>query len=209
MIKEKNVIEFYVLCNKLKNVIRTGWNVQKERIESIAEHIYGTQMLAIAMYNEYDYELDISKVLYMLAVHELGEILIGDLTPFEITKEEKIKIEHEAVHKVLGKLVNAEKIESLFLEFDAKETKEANFAQQCDRLECDLQCRIYDEEHAVDLSKQENNVSFKNNEVQQLLKENSWSEMWLKYWQKHFDYDKNFMAVSNFALNNNICEDEE
>ena len=33
--------------------------------------------------------------------------------------------------------------------------------------------------------------------------------MWLKYWQKHFDYDKNFMAVSNFALNNNICEDEE
>ena len=25
--KEKNVIDFYVLCNRLKDVIRTGWKV--------------------------------------------------------------------------------------------------------------------------------------------------------------------------------------
>jgi 5'-deoxynucleotidase YfbR-like HD superfamily hydrolase len=43
MDKEKKVINYYVLCNKLKNVIRTGWkdrNVQKERLESVAEHIF-------------------------------------------------------------------------------------------------------------------------------------------------------------------------
>ena len=37
MSKEENVINYYVLCNKLKNVIRTGWkdwNVQKERNDS-------------------------------------------------------------------------------------------------------------------------------------------------------------------------------
>ena len=54
--KEQKVLEFYVLCNKLKNVIRTGWiewNVKRERIESIAEHVYGVQMLALAMYSEY------------------------------------------------------------------------------------------------------------------------------------------------------------
>ena len=40
--KEEKVINYYVLCNKLKNVIRTGWkdwNVQRERLESVAEHI--------------------------------------------------------------------------------------------------------------------------------------------------------------------------
>ena len=50
MNKAKNVVDFFVLCNKLKDVIRTGWknwNVKKERIESVAEHIYGVQMLAI------------------------------------------------------------------------------------------------------------------------------------------------------------------
>ena len=57
MQKEKNIINYYVLCNKLKNVIRTGWkdwNVQRERLESVAEHIFGVQMLAIAMKSEYD-----------------------------------------------------------------------------------------------------------------------------------------------------------
>ena len=98
--KEQNVIEYYVLCNKLKNVIRTGWldwNVKKERIESVAEHIYGTQMLALAIYSEYDYKIDIKKVILMLALHELEEIKIGDLTPFQITKEEKKKLGHIAV----------------------------------------------------------------------------------------------------------------
>ena len=81
MSKEENVIRYYVLCNKLKNVIRTGWkdwHVDRERIESVAEHIFGVQMLAIAMNSEYEYNVDISKVIMMLAVHELEEILIGD-----------------------------------------------------------------------------------------------------------------------------------
>ena len=74
MEKEKKVINYYVLCNKLKNVIRTGWkdwNVQRERLESVAEHIFGVQMLAIAMKSEYNYDVDISKVLMMIAIHEL------------------------------------------------------------------------------------------------------------------------------------------
>ena len=74
MEKEKNVINYYVLCNKLKNVIRTGWkdwNVQKERLESVAEHIFGVQMLAIAMKSEYNYDIDILKVIMMIAIHEL------------------------------------------------------------------------------------------------------------------------------------------
>ena len=83
MEKVKKVLNYYVLCNKLKNVIRTGWkiwNVKKDRLESIAEHVYGVQMLAIAMYSEYKYDIDIKKVIFMLAIHELEEIYIGDLT---------------------------------------------------------------------------------------------------------------------------------
>lgn len=94
MSKEENVIHYYVMCNKLKNVIRTGWKnwkVQRERIESVAEHIFGVQMLAIAMKSEYQYDVDIMKVIYMLAIHELGEVVIGDLTQFQISREEKEK----------------------------------------------------------------------------------------------------------------------
>ncbi len=43
-----NVIKFYVLCNKLKDIVRTGWlnwNVQAPRVESVAEHVYGCKCL--------------------------------------------------------------------------------------------------------------------------------------------------------------------
>ena len=208
MTKEQNVINYYVTCNKLKNVIRTGWkdwNVKRKRIESIAEHVYGVQMLAIAMKSEYQYDIDIMKVIFMIAIHELGESVIGDITMFQMSKEEKEAIEHEAVHNILGSLLDGEEIEALFLEFDEHKTKEAIFAYQCDKLECDLQSKLYNEEGCVDLNDQENNKTAQDPKVRELLeKGDSWSEMWLKFGQDKYPYDDNFMAVSNYAINNII-----
>ena len=213
MSKEENVINYYVLCNKLKNIIRTGWkdwNVERNRIESVAEHVYGVQMLAIAMKNEYQYSIDIMKVIFMLAIHEIGETVIGDLTRFQISKKEKEKLEHEAVSKILKNLLDGNQIEELFLEFDAGETEEAKFAYQCDKLECDLQCKLYDEENCVDLNNQEGNKTIDNKKVKELLESGeSWSSMWLKFGQSTYPYDSNFMAVSNFAITNEISNKKE
>lgn len=66
--RARSVVEYYVLCNKLKNIIRTGWkkwNVNRDRIESVAEHIFGVQSLAIAMYSQYKYDIDLYKGLYL------------------------------------------------------------------------------------------------------------------------------------------------
>ena len=206
--REEKVINYYCLCNKLKNTIRTGWkkwNVQRNRIESVAEHIFGTQMLAIAMKSEYQYDVDIMKVIYMLAIHELGEIIINDLTPFDISIKKKEEIEHKAVHDILKELIDGEEIEKLFLEFDAHQTKESIFAFQCDKLECDLQCKLYDQENCVDLKKQPNNEIMDDELVRKMVsKGDSCSSMWLEYGQIKYPYDENFKAVSNYAKNNKI-----
>ncbi len=208
MSKEENVIKFYVLCNRLKNVIRTGWkdwHVKRERIESVAEHVYSVQMLALAIYKEYQYNIDITKVIMMLAIHEIGETVIGDLTQFEISKEEKEKLEHNAVHKILNEVLDAKDIEDLFLEFDEGQTKEAIFAYHCDKLEWDLQAKLYGEEGCVDLTKQEGNKAFYDKNVQRLLKkEKTWEKMCLSFGQERYNYDGNFKAISNYAKNNSI-----
>ena len=208
MSKEQKVINYYVLCNKLKNIIRTGWidwKVKSERIESVAEHIYGVQMLAIAMKSEYQYDVDLMKVIFMLAIHELGETIIGDLTRFQISNEEKEKIEHEAVSKILDGILDGEQIKNLFFEFDEHKTPEAQFAYQCDKLECDLQCKLYDEEGCVDLKSQEGNNTINNDKVKELLNNgSSWSTMLLKFGQITYTYDENFIAVSNYAMSNDI-----
>lgn len=208
MSKEERIINYYVLCNKLKDIVRSGWkvwNIKRERVESIAEHIYGVQMLAIAMKSEYQYDINLEKVILMLAIHELGETVIGDLTQFEIDSESKEIIEHKAVHTILYGLIDGEKLEELFLEFDTKETKEAIFTYQCDKLECDLQSKLYDEEKCVDLNNQPNNEVINNKRVKELLNNGeSFSEMWLKFGQETYPYDENFRSVSNYALKNNI-----
>ena len=208
MSKEQNVINYYVLCNKLKNIVRSGWlnwRVKRERLESIAEHIFGVQMLAIAMKSEYQYDVDIMKVIYMLAIHELGEIIIGDLTQFEISKEEKEKLEHQAVHSILSSLIDGETIEALFSEFDARETSDATFAYQCDKLECHIQSKLYDQEGCVDLAHQEGNNVLNNELVKKLLESGqSWSDMWLEYGQRKYPYDENFMSVSHYVKDNLI-----
>lgn len=211
MKKEEKVINFYVICNRLKNVIRTGWKdwqVKKERIESVAEHIYGTQMLALAVYSEYNYNIDIVRVIYMLAVHELGETIIGDYNPFDISKEEKIKIEHEAIHNILKKLSKGIDIENLLLEFDENNTPEAKFAYMCDKMECDIQCKLYDEAGCVDVNNP--NVFNNLNEAEQSLVKagQKWSELWLNYDKEHCGYDENFTALSNYLLENDISDVE-
>lgn len=208
MSKVSNVMDYYVLCNKLKNVIRTGWknwDVKRERVESIAEHVCGTQMLAIAMYYEFNYDIDLSKVIKMLAIHEIGEIIIGDLTQFQIDRKEKEKIEHEAVASIFSKLNGAEELTNLLIEFDARETKESQFAYFCDKLECDIQSKLYDEEHCVDLDNQEGNFVMNHPMVKELLDSGcSWSEMWMIYGQKTNHYDENFLLVSNYALTHKL-----
>lgn len=71
-----NVLNFYYQTSSLKEVERTGWkywNVSKsenKRRESIPEHIYGAQQLAIAIFSEFNLPINIFKVVTMISVHE-------------------------------------------------------------------------------------------------------------------------------------------
>ena len=200
--KIENTLRFYFMCNRLKNIVRTGWlnwNVERERLESIAEHIYGTEMLAIAMNDQFGYNLNIMKVVFLLSIHEIGETKIGDKTQFEISKEEKIKIERDAVHELLGDMISKEELEEYFLEFDNQSTPEGFFAYQCDKLECDIQAWLYGDEGCFNTIDPENNPAMKSQAVQSLLALGMpIHEMWLKFGQNKYPYDENFMAVSKY-----------
>lgn len=202
--RASSVVRYYVLCNRLKNIIRTGWKswkVSRERLESVAEHIFGVQSLAIAMHSQYNYDLDLYKVVFMLAVHELEEVIIGDLTYWDISQADKIERGHEAVLRILEGILEKDQIVQLVFEFDKRETPEAKFAYHCDKLECDLQCKIYDEEGCVDLDNQEGNQVFWDKDVQKIINdgESTWSGMWLEYDRSKYLDDANFGEVLDYV----------
>lgn len=171
--KAKSVLDFYILTNTLKDKVRSGWqiwNIERDRIESVAEHIYGTCMLAIAIESEYKLDIDLQKAIMMIAIHEIEEIKIGDLTPFDkITAEEKRKIGKEAVKYVFSGLLKAKEYIDLIDEFESMETKESLFAKMCDKLEADIQSKIYCEENALDLNNIKNSDLLEDARINKLI----------------------------------------
>lgn len=171
--KIENLLKFYLLATELKDKIRSGWkvwNINRERVESIAEHIYGTCILAIGIDSEFDLNLDIYKVVMMLVLHEIEEVKIGDLTPFDnVTKEEKRKMGKEAVEEVLSTLTKKISYIDLIEEFEERKTRESVFAKMCDKLEADIQCKLYCEENSIDMNKNENAHLLTDSRVKKLI----------------------------------------
>lgn len=206
--KIENSIKFYTLCTKLKDTIRTGpiiWNAKRERIESVAEHIYGVQMLALSIYYQFEYKLDIMKVIYMLAVHELEEIEIGDLAFFEITREEKLTKGKEATNYILKDFLGKDEIAGILDEYNERKTEEARFAYHCDKLECDIQMKLYDQEGCFDLNNQFNNPIINNPSVRKVLdNEKSISNAWIEFDRSKYEDDKNFIKIIDYLKENEI-----
>ena len=189
----KNVCDFYALTHRLKNLIRSGWkrwNVQAERLESVAEHIYGTQMLAF---------------------HELGEISVGDIAFIDgVSKEDKHRRELSAVLQILEPLSDKNRIIDLFNEFEERKTKEAQFAYLMDKIECDLQCKCYEENGNVSLNTEQKGVSesIRQDALEKGVK--TFSEMWVGYEREKNVYRSSQLAkdITDYILSNKVFEKE-
>lgn len=212
----KSTMRFYLLATQLKYKIRSGWdethwNVSKERIESIAEHIYGTCILALSIDSEFETHLDINKVIKMLVLHELGEVVIGDITPFDnISPEEKMEKEHAAIKEILGDLIKKEEYFSLLVEFDKKETKESIFAFHCDKLDADIQAKVYQDMGCQSpLDKQNNNVVFNSKRVQQMVQGGAKTafDIWYEWDKGLYSDDERFLALLDYIKEINTQTD--
>lgn len=111
------------------------------------------------------------------------------------------------IHKILSDVIKAPDIENLILEFDERKTKEAIFAYLCDKLEADIQCKIYDEEGTVNIKEQLSNHIFEDKYVKTVTenKENrTWSDLWLSVDKEIYTKDINFQKLWEYIYENDI-----
>lgn len=205
--KAQRVCNYYVLAVKLKDVIRKGYInacVSRERMESVAEHVYGTLNLAIAMYYTYKVDVDLPKVLFMLAIHEIEEIVIGDVAMTDPNYKEAKEHAKEAVLSVLSCLEDEGELERLIDEFDACETDEAIFAYLCDKLECDLYVKVLSEEGSFDIEalKQKDNAFSK----RIVRGDETLAEVWLPGDAHRYDNHPDFKEVFEYARDHKILK---
>lgn len=212
--KNDNIIKFYMFANRLKTTIRKGWieiGINKDRLESVAEHVYGTLMLAIGINSEYKLDIDMYKVLKMLALHETEEILMTDYTVRDsISRDEKIKKGLLSVSKVVSGLAEEKEIKDLLYEFSTRSTKEAVFAHLVDKIECDFQAKLYDLEGVMDYNKAREDLIYYGSRADEIdSKSDTASDFWIEYDRPRYDNDDIFKTLIEDIKNIDIKEYKE
>lgn len=95
--------------------------------------------------------IDTNKCIQMALVHDLAEATVGDITPHcGVSDEDKHKMELEAMTKLttglLGSAMGAERILSLWKEYEQGTTEEAKLVKDMDKLEMILQALEYEQD---------------------------------------------------------------
>ena len=143
-------IDFIVEVDKLKNIYRQTLLMDGSRNENDAEHSWHLALMAMVL-KEYSpqKELDISKVLKMLLVHDLVEIYAGDTVCYDVKGNlDKASRELAAADKLYSILPpdQGKEMRALWDEFEERKTPEALFASSLDRLQ-PLICNYLTEGH--------------------------------------------------------------
>lgn len=168
----KEILNFLIEVNKLKEMSKTGWVLMKVKDpETIAAHTFRVAFATWLLSGKKN--LNAQELLKIALSHDLCEVYAGDMTPFfywdhldrrkkkeeaillkgvrlsQKEKEERGKIKFEKEKKSLSKLIFylkpklKKEIFSSWLEYENKISEEARFLKQVDRIETLLQSIEY------------------------------------------------------------------
>lgn len=150
--KFQNTEEFYNIYIKLQDIKRTGWlmrDIPTEKVETVADHTLQVVVLATTFCHELKLDFDLSKLVQMCFIHDLGEIIIGDVAIIDENYEEKKKAEEDAVIKLLEPLSDDTKnwYLSLWKEMNEKKTSLAQFVYHVDKIDAIMRAKKYAKEY--------------------------------------------------------------
>ncbi len=132
----QQIVDFILELDKLKGVTRKTRVIGLDRYENSAEHSWQLAMLAASLVHYAESPVDLNHVVFMLLVHDVGEIDTGDTIAYaEGGWEERKLAERHAVQRIFGMLPTpqGERFLQLWEEFEAGATAEARFANAVDR----------------------------------------------------------------------------
>jgi putative hydrolase of HD superfamily len=134
------ILQFLREAERLKNVYRTSWTSGGQP-ESTASHTWRLCLMAVVVAH-YLPDIDISKVLKMCVIHDLGEAIGGDIPAiYQSAQAPKSTQERADLLQLVDPLPNPIRTEIIELwdEYDQATSPEARVAKALDKLETLLQ----------------------------------------------------------------------
>ncbi len=135
----RKILDFLHQIEQAKSTLRHNWTTTG-RQEDIAAHMWRVAVLCMLMNELKEHSLDSYKTLCMLLVHDIPEIVHGDIPGFRKGKKDRVT-EEEAAKQVFSTLPSpiGDEWFGLYVEFEKDETPEAHLANALDKIETMLQ----------------------------------------------------------------------
>jgi putative hydrolase of HD superfamily len=149
-VEQGRFIELLLEITTLKWMPRVGWQMRGvPRVESVAEHSFGTTFLALALVEALEeVALDREKVLVMALLHDLAEVRLTDLPASAnrlIPGAVKSEAEARAIDDLLASLSGGEQLKAWWQEFEDHASPEGRLVRDADKLEMMVQCLRYEQ----------------------------------------------------------------
>ena len=128
-------MEFIIEVDKVKNIMRQTYLSDAGRKENDAEHSWHLALMAVLLKEYSNEEVELSKVVPMVLIHDLVEIDAGDTYAYdEVGAATKAERETKAADRIFGLLPEDQKkwFRELWEEFEEYQTPEARFAHVLD-----------------------------------------------------------------------------
>ena len=146
-----NFVDFQMVCGNLKHLDRAGpkmYNIPD--CETVASHSWRSAVMALQMKDKLKEQgIDVNEVVRILLVHDLGEVVTGDIPPEKwqqgekkITAKEKKKMEVSAV-AWMTKEYNVPFLWKGYRDFEKQETATSQFAKDMEIYESIQQAYEY------------------------------------------------------------------
>ncbi len=155
------IIELIRRGESLKSIDRSGWalaGVESERIESVAEHSYGSILSAIIIAQQLisnGTDINLETVVLMAALHDLPESITGDIARTKAFVEDKQQVrakelaEKHAIKSIFEPLGNSfENLLNIWDEFNLGKSLEARVVKGADIIDMLVHARSLEESGA-------------------------------------------------------------
>jgi putative hydrolases of HD superfamily len=147
----------------VKHLPRKGWiehGLGERQVETVGSHSFGTAALAVVLYKGgYLHEdVDFTRLLELALLHDIGESVIGDMTPAgAVPARKKAEMESNAVHAVMDGLPGLDALVNDLASLVAGHGEETMdsvpaLVKQIDKLDMMIKALLYERDTGKDMS---------------------------------------------------------
>ncbi|MCL1902400.1 MAG: HD domain-containing protein [Alphaproteobacteria bacterium] len=138
----QDILEFFGNAERLHYTERTT-QMSNGAKESVSGHCWMMSLMATVFAPKLRSPVDMERVLKLCAVHDLAEAKVGDIPLHKIFNDavaaEQKHCDEKCVMEQFCEMLGESELMALWTEYEERETPEARFVKQLDKLDVDLQ----------------------------------------------------------------------